>query len=92
MGRAAAPQKADFTATCAENRCSALGRVAKEDVVDLVSISSRAESLTHGAIIEELRDRSEGAQVRLELILRHDEEHDEFHRSIIERIELDPGE
>ena len=27
----------------------------------------------------------------LKLILRHDEEHDEFHRRIIERVELDPG-
>ena len=28
--------------------------------------------------------------MRLELILRHDEEHDEFHERIVQRLELDP--
>ena len=33
--------------------------------------------------------RRQGAQVGLKLILGHDEEDDEFHRRIVERLELD---
>ena len=41
------------------------------------------------AIVQELRDRSERAQMRLELVLRDDEEDDELHRCVIERVEFD---
>ena len=51
--------------------------------------SERGEALAHGAVIQEFRDRGQRAQVRLELILRHDEEDDEFHERIVQRLEFD---
>ena len=43
------------------------------------------------AVVEKFRDGRQRAQVRLELILRHDEKDDEFHRRVVERVELDAG-
>ena len=65
-------------------------RGALEDAEDFLGGRGGAEALAHGAVVEELRDRRQRAQVRLKLIFRHDEKDDEFHRRIIERVELDP--
>ena len=67
-----------------------LGAVA-EDPENFFRGTGVCEALARRAIVQELRDGSECAQMRLELILRDDEEHDELHRCVIERVELDPA-
>ena len=42
------------------------------------------------AVVQKFRDRSKSPEMRLKLIFRHDEEDNEFHRRIVERVELNP--
>src|ERR1700676_5285809 len=49
------------------------------------------QTVAHGPIVQKLGDRGERAEVRLKLILRHDEENDEFHRRGIEGVEFNPS-
>src|SRR5947208_638525 len=60
-----------------------------ENIEDFSRRSRGAETFAHGAVVEKFRDGRQRAQVGLELIFRHDEKDDEFHRRIIERVELD---
>src|SRR5205085_9407027 len=53
--------------------------------------SRLSEFLASTAIVQKFCDRCQRAQMRLKLVLWNDEEHDEFHGRIIERVELDTG-
>ena len=65
-------------------------RAIAKDRQNFVGRFRAGETFANGAIVQKFGDRSQRAQMGLKLILRHDEKHDEFHRRIIERVELDP--
>ena len=69
---------------------SALLMASLKDRMNLRGGLSGGEAFANASVVQKLCDRSESAQMRLKLIFRLDKEHDEFHRRIIERIELDP--
>src|SRR5580693_5740306 len=79
------------TARSTFQHCSAMEllRTFAEDRQNFFSRRCRGQAFAHRTIIQEFRDRSESAQMRLKLIFRHDEEDDEFHRRIIQCVELD---
>ena len=47
------------------------------------------EGLTKFGFMQELRDICQRVEMFLELTLRNEEEHDEIHRLIVERVEID---
>src|SRR5207244_7303328 len=48
------------------------------------------KTLAHRAVVQEFRNRCQCAQMCLKLIFRNDEQNDEFHWRIIQRVELNP--
>ena len=58
-------------------------------VLAMTLVGRFRETFAHGAIVEKFRNRRERAQVCLELILRHDEQHHKFHQRIVQSLELD---
>jgi len=67
-----------------------LRALAVEDGEDGLGIGSLPEFLPDVRIVQEFRDRGEGAQMGLELILRDQEENDDVDGFAIERLEVDP--
>ena len=65
-----------------------LGAVA-ENRENFFGRPSAGQAVARRAIVQEFRDGSEGAEMGLKLVFRHDEEDDEFHRRIIEGVEFD---
>ena len=49
------------------------------------------EETSRATVIQKFRDRRERAEMRLELVLWNNEKDDEFHRRVVEGVELDPG-
>ena len=60
-----------------------------ENPVDLLGIRGTSKPFANRAVIQKLRNRRQRAKMRLKLILRHNEEHDVFHRRVVERVEFD---
>ena len=60
-----------------------------ENLEDFLGGVRGAEGLAHGAVVEELRDGGQGAEMGLELVLWHYEEDDEADRGVVEGLELD---
>jgi hypothetical protein len=60
-----------------------------ENPVDFLRSGSASETLAYRAIIQELGNRREGAEMSLELIFRDDEEDDVFDWRVVERVEFD---
>src|SRR5436190_17936516 len=69
---------------------SALLMASLKDRMNLLGGLSGREAFANASVVQKLCDRSESAQMRLKLIFRLDKEHDEFHRRVVERVELDP--
>jgi hypothetical protein len=60
-----------------------------ENPVDILRCARVAETLSNRPVIQELRNRRESAQMRLELILRDHEKNDVFDGRVVERVEFD---
>src|SRR5258708_2249418 len=60
-----------------------------EDAQDFAGGDGGAQALAHRTVVEEFRNRRQRPQVGLKLVLGHDEKDDEFHRRIVQGIELD---
>jgi hypothetical protein len=60
-----------------------------ENPVNLLRRRGTAKALADRPIVQEFRNRREGAEMRLKLILRDDKEDDVFDRRVVERVELD---
>src|SRR4029077_7769055 len=63
-------------------------RLLATDGQDFFARRGCSQALPNGAVVQKFGDGSEGAQMCLELVLRDNEEDDEFHRRVIERVEL----
>src|SRR5215470_5564921 len=65
-------------------------RTLAKDRQDFVGGFRGGKTLAHRAVIQKFRYGSQRAQMRLELIFRYDKKNNEFHRRVIQRVELNP--
>ena len=70
---------------------SARTAAAGENLQDGLRVGRGGQFIAHGAVVEELGDGGEGAQVDLELVAGNDEKDDEMDQFVVQRIELDAG-
>ena len=70
---------------------SAVAAAAGKDLQDGLRVGRRGQLVAHGAVVEELGNGGQRAQVNLELVAGDNKQDDEMDQLVVERVELDAG-